>query len=93
MAHDPCPDCDYKDNEIEGLNSDIRAFQNELYHRENDIRNADNRCELLSIEIDQLTANLAEVSEYVQDLERALAEAHLMSPPIDGPTGRVGDPA
>jgi hypothetical protein len=48
------------------------------------ISDLESKLELKEIECEQVTANLAEIAEYVQELETALAEAHLMSMD-DGP--------
>ncbi len=59
-------------NETDELNRTIQ-------HMEGRISDLESKLALKEIECDQVTANLAEIAEYVQELETALAEAHLMS--------------
>lgn len=57
----------------------IATFGTDTHWLQNTIENLEDRLESKIIECDQLTANLAELAEYILELETALAEAHLMS--------------
>lgn len=56
-----------------------RYLERELEYLKGDIIRLENALEEKDIEIDQLTENLAEISEYNQELETAIAEAYLTS--------------
>jgi predicted nucleic acid-binding Zn-ribbon protein len=71
-ASESCAECD-------SLRAEKSALENEMYYLEQRVFNAENRLEVVEIERDQVTANMADLAEYVVDLERSLAEAHLMT--------------
>jgi len=75
--------------ECSSLRSDRRQAEDEVHHLEGRISNLECKLEEQDIQIDQLTTNIAELSEYILDLETALAEAHLTSQD-DGPTEDSG---
>jgi FtsZ-binding cell division protein ZapB len=66
-----------KDTEV--LKDKISSLEEDNYYLAQRNSNLDGEIETLSAENDTLTNNAAELSEYIQDLETALAEAHLMS--------------
>ena len=72
MQDEGCQECEYQ-------KSAARELEDDNHHLQGRVSRLECQLEEKEIECDQLTANLAELSEYVQELETALAEAHLMS--------------
>ena len=57
----------------------ITDLSDERYYLECKVQSLESKLETADITIASLEKNIAELAEYVQDLEGALAEAHLMS--------------
>lgn len=86
-----CPDCDHWIESVERLRQEKDDLTEDVHHLQNKVTNLEHEVDLKDMDVDRVTENLAQLAEYVQELETALAEAHLMSKE-DGPTGKVGDP-
>jgi hypothetical protein len=65
-----------KNNDTKRL---IKELNDEIDHLRQNITHLESRLEEKEIECDLITANLAEIAEYNQELETALAEAYLTS--------------
>ena len=65
-----------ENNDQEKLIEDLKR---EIEHLQGEVESLRDRLEMKEIECDLITDNLAEIAEYNQDLETALAEAYLMS--------------
>jgi peptidoglycan hydrolase CwlO-like protein len=72
MADNECEECS-------SLMMERNRAEREAQHLDGKVSSLECKIEELLIEVDQLTTNIGELSEYVKDLETALAEAHLMS--------------
>ena len=60
-------------------NNEREELEHEVHHLKHRVLHLESILELRDAEYYAVVTNLAELAEYVQDLEKALAEAHLTS--------------
>ena len=69
---------------LDSVQATLEELEEMNVRLDHEVSNLDGKLDLAQLENEKLLADIAELNEYVQELEAALAEAHLMSTD-DGP--------